>query len=125
MRKQNTEKVILEIPKEYFENKDELLGAIIRYGTQSVLQADVVPWELQEFGTEKPMSSTEIAELCWIKDRQNFHYHFKAFVKFMKDYEWVEVVSLVSGKVEVYSKAVVRKFVSYLKSKGKIKDIVI
>jgi hypothetical protein len=113
-----TEKIELLIPKEYFKDKNKLLWAIIRFGSEAVLSNDTIPWKLEEFGSEKPMSSVDITNLFdW--NKQTFHHNWKNFIVFMKEYEWMEINSLTEWTIKVYSKPIIRRFVSFMKTKWK------
>lgn len=113
-----TEKeIILKIPSACFDNKNELLGSIIRRGTEAVRQSDI-PGELTEYWNEVPLSKHTLKEIYWINDRQLFEHHFNKFKDFIKNTEGIEITSLTYWVNPCYSMSVCKRFFQYMSWKN-------
>jgi len=110
------ETIELHIPKEYFKDKNTLLGAIIRNGKNFVFQSDSVEWDMKEFGSETPISNIQLQELLWM-NRPLFSFHFDKFKK-VHGSELKPLFSSGKWGSNVYPLSITRAFISYMNRNG-------
>ncbi len=112
------EKIELSIPKTYLENKNKFLWWIIRISREMIINSDI-PGELKEFWNETPLNTVEIREMFWLS-KQNFNNHIKSFKIFIEKEHWRKIVPLISWTnwSDVYTKWVIREFLSYMNRNG-------
>lgn len=87
----------IQIPDDYFIDKNTLLAYIIRAAHVAVKQTDL-PGEMKAFGNETPISTVEMREKLGDMTKANFCKYFNEYKRSVKQNYETTVTPLISFK---------------------------